>query len=101
MSLVLNAVPTPSVRFSTSDSTAVPEQHVAATVASAVGRVLDINPVLLRTDTPLDSFGCDSVALIAIVDALVESGVTVATDTSAALADVVTFGDLVSVIGDV
>lgn len=77
----------------------VTEQQVAAVTAEAVGRVLDINPVLLRPDTPLDTFGCDSVALIAIADALGESGLTISVQHTVKSSDIVTFGDLLAVVG--
>lgn len=86
-----------SVRFSTSDFTVVTEQQAAA--AAAVGRVLDVNPVLLRSDTPLDHFGCDSVALIAISDALSESGLTIDLPMVGEVPQITTFGDLLALVG--
>lgn len=41
-------------------------------VAAALARVLDLDPGILRADTPLADVGCDSVAVIAFVDALAE-----------------------------
>ncbi len=43
-------------------------------VAGAIGRVLDVDPGVVRPDTPLADVGADAVALLAIVDALRESG---------------------------
>lgn len=45
----------------------------SADVAQAIARVLDIDPGVLRADTPLADLGADDVALIAIVDLLAES----------------------------
>lgn len=72
---------------------------MSAAVAAAVGRVLDINPVLLRPDTPLEQFGCDSVALVAIADALDQSGTPVALSRADRWGQVTTFGDLLEVVG--
>lgn len=92
----------PSVRSSTSDLPLVADQQLTVTVAAAVGRVLDINPLLLRPDTPLDQLGCDNVALLAIADALAESGTLIEPTRAAELGRVTTFGDLVDVcaVGD-
>lgn len=43
-----------------------------AVVRNAVSRVLDVDPGVLRADTPLADLGCDPVALLAIVDLLAE-----------------------------
>lgn len=44
-------------------------------VADAVARVLDVDPSVLRPDTPLADLGADRVALSVIADILAESGV--------------------------
>ncbi len=41
-----------------------------ADVARAAGRVLDVDPAVIRADTPLLDVGADDVAVIAIVDLL-------------------------------
>lgn len=65
-----------SVRCLTSDRTgpeSMPEAvTVPARVAAAVGRVLDVDVAVLRADTPLADVGADAVALIAMVDLLVD-----------------------------
>lgn len=46
---------------------------VLADVARALGRVLDIDPDVVRVDTPVADLGADDVALFAVVD-LILSG---------------------------
>lgn len=43
---------------------------------------MDVDPGVVRHDTPLADLGADAVALLAIVDALRQSGVSVAVDSS-------------------
>lgn len=71
---------------------------MSGAVAAAVGRVLDINPALLRWDTPLTDLGSDDVALVLIADVLIDEGFLQAADLAAALPQVVTFGDLVAAV---
>lgn len=70
----------------------------AAVVASAVGRVLDINPALLRLDTPLVDVGADEVALLAMADLLIEDGYADAAELAPKLAEVQSFGDLLAAV---
>ena len=67
---------------------------VSGAVATAVGRVLDVNPALLRWDTPLADLGADDVALVLIADVLIDDGYVTASDIAGALTSAVTFGDL-------
>lgn len=39
-------------------------------IGRALGRVLDIDPSVLRADTPLDALGLDSLARVCLADAL-------------------------------
>ena len=48
----------------------VPSRLTFADVADAVGRVLDLDPSVLRADTPLADLGADPVAVVAVVDLL-------------------------------
>ncbi|MFM2438542.1 MAG: hypothetical protein RLZ55_1365 [Actinomycetota bacterium] len=72
-----------------------------AKVARAIGRVLDVDPGVVRRDTPLADLGVDAVALLAIVDALRQAGVSVAVD-SGDVADTVrrarTAGELMNAV---
>jgi len=45
-----------------------------AQVAAAIGRVMEINPALLRADTPLSELGLDNVGLVATADLLESAG---------------------------
>lgn len=71
---------------------------LSGAVAAAVGRVLDVNPALLRWDTPLTDLGADDVALVLIADVLIDEGHLNATGIAAALPQVVTFGDLAAAV---
>jgi len=73
-----------------------PQRPLSGAVAAAVGRVLDINPSLLRWDTPLTDLGADDVALVLIADVLIEDGLLEAGDIADNLRRVTTFGELVS-----
>ena len=67
---------------------------LSGAVAAAVARVLDVNPALLRWDTPLADLGADDVALVLIADVLIDEGHLNAADIASALPQVVTFGEL-------
>ena len=67
-------------------------------VTAAVGRVLELNPALLRPDTPLADMGGDDVALLAIADLLVEAGLVEPAVLGTHLASVHTMDDLLRVV---
>jgi hypothetical protein len=67
---------------------------VPTRIADAVGRVLDIDPDVLRADTPLADLGADPVAVIAMVDLLVEADHWSHRSTSLETAPIATVGDL-------
>ena len=71
---------------------------LSSTVAAAVGRVLDVNPALMRWDTPLIDLGADDVSLVLIADILIDAGHMGAADIAADLPNVVTVGDLVAAV---
>lgn len=71
---------------------------LSSAVAAAVARVLDINPALLRWDTPLVDLGADDVALVLMADVMIDEGLLQAADIASSLAHVVTFGDLIAAV---
>lgn len=74
-------------------------------VAQAIGRVLDVDPRVVRADTPLADLGADAIAVLAIVDALREAGSAIATDSGPDNMDAVrsarTAGELMAVVTSV
>lgn len=75
---------------------------VPSRVADAVGRVLDIDPAVLRLDTPLADLGADGVAVIAMVDLLVEASHWSHRSTSQdslPTSTIATVGDLARLVG--
>lgn len=70
-------------------------------VAAAVGRVLDIDPTVLRADTPLADLGADPVALVAIVDLMLGPdgiGIGAASPESLDIPSPTTVGDLAQLV---
>lgn len=65
-------------------------------VRAAVSRVLEVDPGVLRPDTPLADLGCDPVALVAIVD-LLTGDVADGDGLDGLVAAVRTVGDLIPV----
>lgn len=59
-------------------------------VATALARVIGVDSALLRSDTPLDSLGWDSLARICTADVLTELGWECST-----LAEALSVGDLI------
>lgn len=49
-----------------------PQSDPLTAVAGALGRVLALDSVILRRDTPLHDIGCDDVAVLAVYHALVQ-----------------------------
>lgn len=83
---------------------ALADDAALAVVRTAVSRVLDVDPGVLRADTPLPDIGCDPVALVAIIDLLTDDGQAAAVESlsgealSALVPDAVTVGDLIPVL---
>jgi hypothetical protein len=74
--------------------------HALAEVRRAVSRVLEVDPAVLRADTPLAGLGCDPVALIAIADLLLGDAPVESVDELGALVRRArTIGDLGPVVG--
>ncbi len=73
-----------------------------AVTATALARVLDVDPAVLRSDTPLTDIGCDPVAVLAFLDVLVEDHGLVPDTTDdqvdAAIVGAATVGDLARIV---
>lgn len=67
-------------------------------VAAAVARVLEVNPGLLRWDTPLGDIGADDVALVMIADVLIDGGYVRADAIGTSLPQVTTYGELCTAV---
>jgi len=66
-------------------------------VAAACARVLDVDPAALAADTPLVALGADSVALVALADALEEAVPGLVVD-DAVLPRLATLGDVAGLL---
>lgn len=78
--------------------TASSDGPAAAAVAAAIARVLEVNPALLRPDTPLLDLGGDDLALVAIADLLIDDGHIDAAELGPRLGAVRTVGDLLTAV---
>ncbi|MCB9412884.1 MAG: hypothetical protein H6525_08570 [Actinobacteria bacterium] len=67
-------------------------------MADAVGRVLDLDPSVLRTDTPLVDLGADPVAVVAVVD-LLRQRHPLESSASAPARPMTTLADIVGLFG--